>query len=104
MDDGAYPNEKILLDYKSQQNVERGFRFLKDPWFMVDSINLKSPKGIKALMMVMTSCLYDYNFSQFRLGAKLRDLNMSLPNQLEKEVQNPTTKWLFQLMRGTGLV
>ena len=26
----------MLAEYKAQQGVERGFRFLKDPWFMVD--------------------------------------------------------------------
>ncbi len=30
--------EAMLADYKDQQHAERGFRFLKDPWFMVDSM------------------------------------------------------------------
>lgn len=33
-----YSDEQVLREFKEQQNVERGFRFLKDPWFMVDSI------------------------------------------------------------------
>ncbi len=33
--------------YKEQQNVERGFAFLKDPLFFADSIFLKSPKRIE---------------------------------------------------------
>ena len=43
LDQQAYPDEALLADYKDQQHAERGFRFLKDPWFMVDSIFLKSP-------------------------------------------------------------
>ncbi|WP_119327608.1 hypothetical protein [Cysteiniphilum halobium] len=35
-------NDKMLFAaYKDQQGVERGFRFLKDPWFMVDSFTEK---------------------------------------------------------------
>jgi len=41
------PDEQILAEYKQQQGVERGFRFLKDPWFMADSIFLKSPSELK---------------------------------------------------------
>lgn len=104
MGEADYPNDKIISDYKEQQTVERGFRFLKDPLFMVDSIYLKSTKRIEALMMVMTLCLFVYNYSQFRVRKKLETLDMTLPNQLEKEVKNPTTKWLFQLMGGVGIV
>jgi len=50
--------------------VERGFRFLKDPWFMVDSIFLKSTKRIEALMMLMTLFLLVYNIGQYRLRKK----------------------------------
>jgi transposase len=56
-----YKDEEILQEYKEQQNVEGGFRFLKDPWFMVDSIFLKLPKRIEALMMIMALCLLVYN-------------------------------------------
>jgi transposase len=54
LDNEQYKDDQILKEYKEQQNVESGFRFLKDPWFMVDSIFLKLPKRIEALMMVMT--------------------------------------------------
>ena len=39
-----------LLDYYTprQQKVEGGFRFLKDPWFMANTLFLKSPKRIMA--------------------------------------------------------
>lgn len=32
----------MLSEYKEQQDVERGFRLLKDPWFIVDSVFLKT--------------------------------------------------------------
>ena len=68
-----YPDEMILHEYKEQQSVERGFRFIKDPWFMVDSIFLKSAKRIEALMMVMTLCLMVYNISQYKLRKTLEE-------------------------------
>jgi transposase len=64
LDTTRYADEQILHDYKDQQGAERGFRFLKDPWFMVDSIFLKTPQRIEALMMVMTLCLLVYNVAQ----------------------------------------
>jgi transposase len=104
LDEVGYPNEKLLSDYKEQQHVEGGFRFLKDPWFMVDSVFLKSPRRIEALMMVMTLCLFVYNYSQFRLRSKLQELDETLPNQLGKKVKNPTARWIYQLMDGVGIV
>ncbi|WP_223946184.1 hypothetical protein, partial [Aeromonas caviae] len=36
---------------KAQQNVERGFRFLKSPEFLTSSLYLKKPERIEALLM-----------------------------------------------------
>jgi transposase len=104
LDEAGYPNERMLSEYKEQQKVEGGFRFLKDPWFMVDSVFLKLPSRIEALMMVMTLCLLMYNVAQYRLRLKLREEEETLPNQLDKEVQNPTVRWIFQIMEGVGIV
>ena len=47
------PN-KWLHTYKNeQQNTERGFKFIKDPVFMLDKIFLKLPRRIMALTMVI---------------------------------------------------
>jgi transposase len=99
-----FPDEKVLKEYKQQQEVERGFRFLKDPWFMVDSIFLKSPKRIEALMMIMTLCLMVYNIGQYRLRQSLKEQNDTLPNQLNKPIKNPTLRWIFQIMEGISIV
>lgn len=104
MDAEAYSAAKMLKEYKEQQNVEGGFRFLKDPWFMVDSVFLKTPQRIAALMMVMTLCLLVYNIAQYKLRSRLKEADESLPNQLNKQVQNPTLRWIFQIMEGLGMV
>lgn len=104
LDKGHYKDEQILEEYKEQQNVEGGFRFLKDPWFMVDSIFLKLPKRIEALMMVMSLCLLIYNIGQYKLREQLKAHQTTLPNQLGKEISNPTLKWIFQIMEGIDMV
>jgi transposase len=104
LDDKKFPDEKMLSEYKEQQSIERGFRFLKDPWFMVDSIFLKSPSRIEALMMIMTLCLMIYNVGQYRLRCALKEKNETLPNQINKAVQNPTLRWIFQIMEGISVV
>lgn len=104
LDSQEYTKEQILEEYKEQQNVEGGFRFLKDPWFMLDSVFLKLPRRIEALMMVMTLCLLVYNVGQYKLRKRLKEDGMTLPNQLGKETSNPTLKWIFQIMEGIDVV
>lgn len=104
LDTKCLSNTQMLHQYKAQQAPERGFRFFKDPWFMVDSIFLKSAKRIEALMMVMTLCLLVYNVAQYKLRHSLEVNEDTLPNQLNKPVANPTMRWVFQLMEGISIV
>jgi transposase len=96
--------EDIFQSYRNQQDVERGFGFLKDPWFMVSSFFLKSRLRIEALMMIMTLCLLIYNLTQYRLRDALVKSGETLPNQKGKAYQRPTLKWIFQMMEGIGIV
>lgn len=104
LDEEALPSEKILTQYKEQQSVEGGFRFLKDPWFMVDSFFVKTRRRIESLMMIMTLCLLVYNFAQYRVRQTLKEKKDTLPNQLGKPINNPTVKWLFQCMEGVAII
>ncbi len=97
LDDNDLSATRILAEYKEQQQVERGFRFLKDPWFLVSQIFLKSPKRIEALMAVMTLCLLVYNVAQHKLRKALKKAKQTVPNQLKKPIQNPTMRWIFQM-------
>lgn len=96
--------EMIFESYGKLQDVERGFGFLKDPWFMVNSFFVKNRSRIQALMMVMTLCLFVYNLTQYRLRKALRDENTTVPNQKGKEFQRPTLKWIFQILEGIAIV
>lgn len=104
LDTQRLSDTQMLHEYKAQQAPERGFRFFKDPWFMVDSIFLKSARRIEALMMVMTLCLLVYNVAQYKLRKSLEINKDTLPNQLNKPVANPTIRWVFQLMEGISIV
>ncbi|MDF1684663.1 MAG: hypothetical protein P1U36_08415 [Legionellaceae bacterium] len=71
---------------------------------MVDSFFVKTRRRIEALMMIMTLCLLVYNFAQYRVRKNLKDNNETLPNQLDKPINNPTVKWLFQCMEGIAII
>ena len=88
--------DDILSEYKAQQGVERGFRFLKDPLFFASSVFLKSPERIMALAMIMALCLLVYNLGQRQLRQGLNTANEHIPNQLGKPTQTPTLRWVFQ--------
>lgn len=98
------PDAQILSEYKAQYKPERGFRFIKNPDFMIDSVFLKKPKRIQALMMIMTLCLFVYNYAQHKLRVALKDLDITVPNQKKKPIQNPTLSWVFHLMEGVAIV
>ena len=55
-------------------------------------------------MMVMTLCLLVYNFLQHRIRTTLKLKNETIPNQLDKQIQNPTPRWIFQIMEGITVV
>jgi len=37
-----------------------------------------------------------YNTGQHRLRSTLKEKNETLPNQINKPVQNPTMRWIFK--------
>lgn len=90
-----YSASEILKLYKDQGKVERGFRFLKDNTFMASSIYLEKPQRIEALMFVMCLCLMVYSALEYKIRKELKDRNLTFRNQVKKEVQNPTCKWVF---------
>jgi transposase len=87
--------QQFFENYKGQSTVERGFRFLKDPQFMAATFFVKKPERLEALLFIMTLCLSVYAAIEYRIRQKLKEKERTLPNQLRKEVQNPTAKWIF---------
>ena len=64
--------KEVILAYKKQNNsVEKGFRFLKDPYFFTSSLFVKKPSRIMGLLMVMILALLVYSIAQRRLRLAL---------------------------------
>ena len=104
LDSTQLRSQELLSNYKGQQSVERGFRFLKEPAFMTPSVFLKSQKRIVALAVVMCLCLLVYTIAQRYLRQRLEKARTSIPNQLDKPTCTPTMRWIFQLFEGVHLL
>ena len=96
--------EGLLKHYKAQSEVEKGFRFLKDPLFFVSSLFIKKPSRIDALLMVMTLSLLVYSITQRRMRANMKKEKATIANEINKEIPNPTLRWVFQCFEGINLL
>ncbi len=100
VDSNILSSQDILAAYKEQQASERGFRFLKDPLFFADSLFLKNPERIETMMMLMGLCLLVYKIGERQLRATLQSKKSFVKNQLNKLVNRPTLRWIFQCFTG----
>lgn len=99
------PAAAMLAVYKAQGvSVERGFRFLKDPLFFADSLFLKKPERVMALLMVMGLCLLVYALAEHHLRTTLQREKGTIPDQVGKPTQRPTMRRVFQLFEGIDLL
>jgi len=105
LDATALPAEMLLEAYKGQGvGPERGFRFLKDPLFFADSLFLKSPRRIMALIMVMGLALLIYALAEHKVRQELAARGKAIPSQVGKPTQRPTMRRIFQLFEGIDVV
>ncbi len=93
-------DENILVAYKDQQKVERGFRFLKDPYFFARSIFLEKPERISALAMLMGISLLVYNLCELKLRAALERTDQVFQDPYLKQTANPTIRRVFKTFQG----
>lgn len=105
LDETALPAEELLTAYKDQNcSVERGFRFLKDPLFFADSLFLKKPARIMALLMIMGLSLLIYALAEYHLRRQLVEQDQTLPDQKGKPTQKLTMRRVFQMFEGIHLL
>ena len=98
------PAEQLLEVYKSQgTSVEKGVQFLKDPMFYAESLYLKSPKRIMALLMVMGLSLLVYALAERKLRSALIEHGATIKNQKGKSYDHPTIRWVFQIFENVLL-
>lgn len=100
LDEDKLSAEEMLEGYKGQVQVERGFRFLKDPRFMASSFFLESERRIMALLMVMTLCLLVYSALEWRIREGLQAQDLAFPDQKGNPTQRPTARWVFERFLG----
>lgn len=97
MDREKISSQQLLDVYKTQGvSVERGFRFLKDPMFYAESLYLKLPKRIMALIMVMALSLLVYSLAEKKLREVLAARELTINNQKRRPTKTPTIRWVFQ--------
>lgn len=101
---GDYEAKTILKLYKEQGSVERGFRFYKSPEFFTSSLNLKSPKRIMALMMIMTVCLLVYAALEHQIRLNLQAHKKQIISQTNKMTGLPTARWVFHVFKGIHVI
>lgn len=105
LDGEALPAAELLCAYKAQGiSVERGFRFLKDPLFFAESLFLKRPQRLMALLMVMGLALLIYALAERKVRQALQRRGETIPNQLGKPTQRPTLRRIFQLFEGIDVL
>lgn len=95
LDQSRLPDELFLTEYKAQSGTEKSFKFIKSNTFEVDSIFLKTPARIEALMMIMTLCLMVYGVSEYQLRQGLQDNNITIKNQLGRLTSKPSMQWIY---------
>lgn len=100
----SFPMEEVLRTYKSQQSVERGFRFLKSPDFLVSSFFLKKPERIESLLMIMTLCLLVYSSIEYKVRRELKEQGEFFLDQKKKPTQKPTSRWIFFCFLGLHMI
>jgi len=84
MDEGELSAEEMLKQYKNQQSCERGFRFLKDPFLLIKSVYVKSPKRVEVMGILMGLCLLVYNIGQRMIRQELNKRGEKIRNQVRK--------------------
>jgi len=100
LNDQALSAEEMLEGYKGQVQVERGFRFLKDPQFMASSFFLESERRIMALLKAGTLCLLVYSALERRIRKGLQAQDLSFPDQKGNPTQRATARWVFESFLG----
>ena len=100
LDEEALSAEEMLEGYKGQVQVERGFRYLKDPQLLADSLHLQSERRIMASLMIMTLCLMVYSALEWRIREGLQAQGLSFPDQKGNPTQRPTARWIFERFLG----
>jgi hypothetical protein len=95
LDDTRLPPQDHLAGSTGQGPGERGGRCLQDPCFLASSRDLKQPKRLITLLMVMTVCWLVYAALAYRLRPARQEQGATFPDPQGNRPQHPTTRWGF---------
>jgi len=104
LDPEKLTDEDTLRAYKDQQQVERGFRFLKDPLFFAHAIFLKTERRIQAMVMIIGLALLIYAIAERKLREALKKMDEALLDQKNKPTKTPTMRRIFQMFEGVTVL
>ena len=104
LDEVEWPAQKLLEEYKNQQKVERGFRFLKDPLFFTSSVFVNTPSRVEALALLMALTLLVYSLAERKLRQALEAAKETVSDQRKKQTSKPTFRWIAQRFQGIHLI
>ena len=63
---------------------------------LADSLYIKKPERIEALLFIMTLCLMVYASLEMKIRSSLKASNEFFIDQKGKPTQTPTARWVFQ--------
>jgi len=98
-----FTHDDLLFLYKKQP-AERGFRFLKDPFFFTPTVFLDTEERIAALAFIMALALLIYSLAQRILRLNLDAQQQTIRHQSAKQTNKPTFRWVCQLFQGVHLL
>ena len=88
---------ELLSIYKRQSVIERNWRCCKDPTMFVDSIYLKKPSRIDALLWLMMIALLVFTATEYKIRNTMQDNNLTIPSLYSKGGEaRPTMERLLQ--------
>ncbi|MEK9512726.1 IS1634 family transposase [Limnospira fusiformis PMC 851.14] len=100
LEQSLWPAQTCLSEYKGQQTVERGFRFLKDPLFFASSVFVKKPQRVEALALIMALTLMVYTLAERQLRQALDAQKQTVRDQRQQPTAKPTFRWIMQKFQG----
>jgi len=100
LDKTLWPAPKCLREYKGQQTVECGFRFLKALLFWARSVFVKKPQRVAALALIMALTLMVYTLAERKLRQALDAQNQTVRDQRQHPTAKPTFRWIMQKVQG----
>ncbi|ULB46785.1 IS1634 family transposase, partial [Limnospira fusiformis KN01] len=100
LEQSLWPAQTCLSEYKGQQTVERGFRFLQDPLFFASSVFVKKPQRVEALALIMALTLMVYTLAERQLRQALDAQKQTVRDQRQQPTAKPTFRWIMQKFQG----